>query len=123
MKKNLRFILLAAFACCLTTAFADAVDTNYEKDNTFYGTTPYIELANMPDLGACMLFSVLQTNADFQNDMKLAQQEYQEKTATRVRPLSAANKSTNAQVYAIDGCPVDGQTHGIIISDGQKYIQ
>ena len=295
MKKNLRFILLAAFACCLTTAFADAVDKNYEKDNTFYGTTPYIELANMPDLGACMpahpafdspefandivrycwgkqqredaarveeaiadaewddlekvyanwkeafgltvskeatpkiyallnktlrttdparravkakysrqrpferfndtmpsheedelrgegsypsghtlrgwtitlilaqiaptraaeiykrgmdygysrvivgahwqsdvdnsrmaaslLFSVLQTNADFQNDMKLAQQEYQEKTATRVRPLSAANKSTNAQVYAIDGRPVDGQTHGIIISDGQKYIQ
>ena len=295
MRKNLRFIILAAFVCCLTTAFADTVDENYEKDNTFYGTTPYIELANMPDLYACMpahpafdspefandivrycwgkqqredaarvevaiadaewndlekvyanwgeafgltiskegtpkiyallnkclrttdptrravkaqysrqrpferfndsmpsheedelrgegsypsghtlrgwtitlllaqiapthaaeiykrgmdygysrvivgahwqsdvdnsrmaaslLFSVLQTNADFQNDMKLAQQEYLEKTTTNARPLSATNKGQNALSYSIDGRVVNAQAHGIIISNGQKRLQ
>jgi acid phosphatase (class A) len=74
-------------------------------------------------MAAGLLFSVLQTNEDFQTMMKEAQQEYKEKQAESVQS-PAVNKTSNnaARLYTIDGRPVDEDAHGIIVSAGQKII-
>ena len=54
MKTYFRYILLAVLACCNITVFADTDEEVEKEDNDFYGTTPYIELKDMPDLYSCM---------------------------------------------------------------------
>ena len=54
MRKTLSFIILAALTCCVTVAFAQGDYDKYEKDNETYGTTPFINLTDMPQLYDCI---------------------------------------------------------------------
>ena len=76
-------------------------------------------------MGAGMLFSVLQTNAEFQSMMKEAQEEYAEKTgsATAVRMQSANTSEGTARIYRLDGTPADDTSRGVIIEEGKKSMR
>lgn len=76
-------------------------------------------------MGAGMLFSVLQTNAEFQSMMKEAQEEYAEKTgsATAVCMQSANTSEGTARIYRLDGTPADDTSRGVIIEEGKKAMR
>lgn len=74
-------------------------------------------------MAASLLFSVLQTNSDFQTMMKEAQQEYKEKTTSGVRSMNVNTPNRTSRIYSINGTPADAQTRGIVISDGHKKLQ
>ena len=74
-------------------------------------------------MAASLLFSVLQTNSDFQTMMKEAQQEYKEKTTSNVRSMNVNTPNCTSRIYSINGTPADAQTRGIVISDGHKKLQ
>jgi len=59
----------AILVCCMTTAFAANEEEVSRKDNKFYGTTPFIELKDMPDLYACMPPHPAFESPEFANDM------------------------------------------------------
>ena len=69
MKTYFRYILLAVLACCNITVFADTDEEVEKEDNDFYGTTPYIELKDMPDLYSCMPAPPAYDSPEFANDM------------------------------------------------------
>ena len=69
MKKNLRFLILSAIVCCMTTANAQGDYDKYEKDTTTYGTTPFINLSDMPQLYDCMPAHPSFDSPEFANDM------------------------------------------------------
>ena len=74
-------------------------------------------------MAASLLFSVLQTNNDFQTMMKEAQQEYKQKTASNVQSMHVKTQSHTGRIYTINGIPADEQTHGIVVSEGHKILQ
>lgn len=76
-------------------------------------------------MAASLLFSVLQTNADFQAMMKEAQEEYKEKTEepTNVRLTTADDSGSTALIYSIDGKPVSKTASGIVIAEGKKIAK
>ena len=74
-------------------------------------------------MAASLLFSVLQTNSDFQTMMKEAQQEYKQKTASNVQSMHVKTQSRTGRIYTINGIPADEQTHGIVVSEGHKILQ
>ena len=76
-------------------------------------------------MAASLLFSVLQDNDDFQAMMKLARQEYAEKTTdtTSAAAPTAQPREATARIYRIDGTPATEQMRGIIIDDGVKAVR
>ncbi len=55
MKRFYQQILFAALVCCVSSvAYAQGDYDQYEKDNASYGTTPFINLSDMPNLYDCM---------------------------------------------------------------------
>lgn len=72
--------------------------------------------------GASLLFSILQTNDDFQAMMKEAQQEYSEKTASAVTAPVRESRGQTARIYRIDGTPATESTRGVVIGDGKKAV-
>jgi len=74
-------------------------------------------------MAASLLFSVLQTNSDFQTMMKEAQQEYKQMTASNVQSMNVKAQDRTGRTYTINGIPADEQTHGIVVSEGHKILQ
>lgn len=76
-------------------------------------------------MAASLLFSVLQDNDDFQAMMKLARQEYAEKTTdtTSAAAPTAQPREATARIYRIDGTPATEQMRGIIIDNGVKAVR
>ena len=74
-------------------------------------------------MAASLLFSVLQTNSDFQTMMKEAQQEYKQKTTANIQSMNVNTLNRTGRIYSINGIPADAQTHGILISEGHKKLQ
>ena len=52
--KILRCLALAAMVCTMTVAYAQGDYDKYDKDNETYGTTPFINLSDMPRLYDCI---------------------------------------------------------------------
>jgi hypothetical protein len=77
-------------------------------------------------MAASLLFSVLQTNEEFQAMMKEAQEEYREKTGSAVTGIRSVDDGRasdgNALIYTIDGRLANDSARGIVISEGQKRI-
>lgn len=77
-------------------------------------------------MAASLLFSVLQTNEEFQAMMKEAQEEYKEKTGPAEAGIRKVddNRTSNgtAPIYTIDGRLANDSVRGIVISEGQKRI-
>lgn len=75
-------------------------------------------------MGASMLFSVLQSNADFQADLVKAQQEYKEKTGADIgQARDSKGGNGNTQIYNINGTPAAESTRGVFIANGQKIVK
>jgi hypothetical protein len=49
--------------------YAATEEEQYQSDNKFYGTTPFIELKDMPDLYVCMPPHPAFESPEFANDM------------------------------------------------------
>lgn len=74
-------------------------------------------------MAAGLLFSILQTNDEFQAMMKLARQEYAEKKTSAVNAPASPNLGHMAKIYRIDGTPATESTSGIVIADGKKTVR
>lgn len=74
-------------------------------------------------MAASLLFSVLQSNSDFQTMMNEARLEYKEKTTSNVQSINVDAHHPTARIYSIDKTPADEQTHGNVISKEQKRLQ
>lgn len=69
MKKFYQHVILAALMCCTSTVFAQGDYDKYEKDNATYGTTPFINLSDMPQLYDCMPAHPAFDSPEFSYDM------------------------------------------------------
>ena len=69
MKRVYRLLFLAVFMCCVSFAYAQGDYDKYEEDNTTYGTTPFINLSDMPTLYDCMPAHPAFDSPEFVNDM------------------------------------------------------
>ena len=69
MKKFYQHVILAALMCCTSTVFAQGDYDKYEKDNATYGTTPFINLSDMPELYDCMPAHPAFDSPEFSYDM------------------------------------------------------
>lgn len=74
-------------------------------------------------MGASMLFSVLQSNADFRADLQKAQQEYKEKIVSSIPTVPAKAGKHAANIYKLDGTPANEQTHGVVIENNKKAVK
>lgn len=69
-------------------------------------------------------FCALQGSEAFVAQMKKAQREYKQRTAsTGVRAAASPVQQPSARIYNIDGTPADENTRGIVIEDGQKVMK
>lgn len=75
-------------------------------------------------MGASLLFSILQTNDEFQAMMKEAREEYAEKTAspTSARMQAADSAKATTRFYTLDGRPANETMRGVIIEEGRKVM-
>ena len=69
MRIDLRYVIFAVLTCCMTMVYAATEEEQYQSDNKFYGTTPFIELKDMPDLYVCMPPHPAFESPEFANDM------------------------------------------------------
>lgn len=67
--KILRCLALAAFVCTMTVAYAQGDYDKYDKDNETYGTTPFINLSDMPRLYDCIPAHPAFESPEFSYDM------------------------------------------------------
>lgn len=67
--KILRCLALAAMVCTMTVAYAQGDYDKYDKDNETYGTTPFINLSDMPRLYDCIPAHPAFESPEFSYDM------------------------------------------------------
>ena len=91
MKKVFNYIILAALTCCVTVTYAQGDYDKYEKDNQTYGTTPFINLSDMPQLYNCMPAHPSFDSPEFSADM--------------VRYLWGKQQREDAERVAVDSVP------------------
>ena len=99
--KILRCFMVAAFACGMTVAYAQGDYDKYEKDNETYGTTPFINLSDMPKLYDCMPAHPSFDSPEFSYDMLRFLWGKQQRTEERVEMAVAdAEWDDLEKVYA-----------------------